>query len=374
MHCTGFSRILPPETLIRRDAVGNDHRMGGPLKRPQIVIRLMCGLPLLALGCGTNPVPVPTGPFSRLIAFGDSLTDTGNLLGQSLFLPPEPYYFGRLTNGEAWVEHVARHYGLEARPSYGGGTNYAQGAATTGIGLSTFDALALGPNILEQVRLYRGVPDGTELFVIWGGAVDIFDILSGECVITMEQAAENIATAIADLHGRGARQFLVPNLPDLGHTPRYSDTPRKASATEMTIAFNAALAARLDELDALPDIKIYRLDVAAMFEEAIANPPPGITNVTDPAWTGSLVGYLGEGEVAPDADAYLFWDFVHPTRIGHGFIAAAAIETIDRELVTPVRHSEATSAQPPGSPFLDFWGTYFYYLLQPPSPPEECRF
>jgi len=52
-----------------------------------------------------------------------------------------------------------------------------------------------------------------------------------------------------------------------------------------------------------PTVNVYDL-----FDQWIANPPPGITNVTtaayDPSQNPSLV---------PNPDSYFFWDDVHPT-------------------------------------------------------------
>ncbi|RIK65480.1 MAG: hypothetical protein DCC65_12415 [Planctomycetota bacterium] len=332
-------------------------------------------LPGSLAGCGTDP-PVPTGPFSKLVVFGDSLTDTGNLKDVSQFIPSDPYYAGRFTNGEAWIEHLARHFGLDARPSYRGGTNFALGAAATGLGLTNYAGFPLAPNIREQIRLYKGTPNGTELFVIWAGAIDIFESITGECMVTMEDSAANIGLAVRDLYVRGGRQFLVPNLPDIGRVPRYRGTPREAQATGLTLAFNTALAATLDELSVLEGIAIYRLDVAGLLEEGIAHPPAGVANVTDPAWTGSLLGYLAGdgGTVVPEPDGHLFWDSVHPSRVGHRLIGDAAVGAVEAGLKTPIRDPAAPAADPFALQPLDFWLTWLANISQSYESTDQCRY
>lgn len=329
---------------------------------------------LAAVLAGCDAVPAPTGPFSRMIVFGDSLCDTGNILKETGIAPGAPYFEGRFSNGETWVETLARHYGLQVLPSYTGGTNYAQGASTSSIGLTTFSGLPLGPNVLQQVQLYRGTPDGTELFVVWGGANDVFDIINGDCTATPDAVADNVFGAVAALYGRGGRQFLVPNLPDIGLAPRYRGRSREALATQLSQDVNAALAARLDTVETFPGVKVYRLDVEALFADIVANPPPGITNVTDSAWTGSFLGYLGGGELVENPDAYIFWDFVHPTRAGHTIVAAAAIAKVDSELVMPTPNH----APMPGSfalpPAVDYWLTWFSLVGQPSDDPNQCRY
>lgn len=324
-------------------------------------------------GCWS--APPPDGSLRALIVFGDSLSDVGNISAESAIVPQLPYHNGRFSNGDIWVELFARHFGLEARPSYLGGTNYAQGASGTGRGLANYGGLPLGPNVREQVLLYRGRPLGTELFIVWGGANDVFDVLAGACEMTPAQMADNVYLAVAMLYERGGRQFLVPNLPDIGLAPRYRDGERASMATQLSGDFNAHLAARLDQLDSLSGIRIYRLDVWALFNAAIADPPPGVTNLTEPAWSGSFLGYLSGGELVADPDAYLFWDSVHPTRVSHGLIAAAAIDLVESSFAPPVQRPEPVGlsgiALPPP---IDFWLTYFSLLSQPSDAPDECRY
>ena len=45
-------------------------------------------------------------PANRIVAFGDSLSDTGNIF-RDLAFPPPPYFEGRSSNGILWLEYLA---------------------------------------------------------------------------------------------------------------------------------------------------------------------------------------------------------------------------------------------------------------------------
>jgi phospholipase/lecithinase/hemolysin len=79
-------------------------------------------------------------PFSRIVVFGDSLSDTGNFYhltgGQ---LPPTPYANGRFSNGPLWVEYLADDLGMQVLLE----NNYAVAGATTGHANSNDGVLGL---------------------------------------------------------------------------------------------------------------------------------------------------------------------------------------------------------------------------------------
>src|SRR6185503_16977606 len=124
------------------------------------------------------------GPFSSIVAFGTSLSDSGNAFAlrggthtppdyllDPLLVPSAPYARGGLhfSNGATWIEQFARSVGLagSVRPAFAGAdsqaTNYAVGAARAredGINLnlpSQVDAF------LEQTQ---GVAPAGALYVI----------------------------------------------------------------------------------------------------------------------------------------------------------------------------------------------------------------
>lgn len=260
--------------------------------------------------------PALAGPFSQIVVFGDSLSDTGNAdeaLG-SLAIDPDDYYMGRFSNGPVWIEYLATQLQLTppvANLTSGSGRNYAFGGARThGSGLVSFFI----NDVDEQVPDYinnDGGPTGDELIVVWGGANDFLDGQTNASV-----PVNNLASDIADLYAAGGRNFMVVNLPLLGQTPRYVGTSNEPVFDGFSTSFNSQLDLSLDSLETtLTDIEFFRVDAGALIGDAVANPAAyGFTNVTDQA--------LGLSGINPDE--YLFWDNVHPTTRGHSLVAQNA--------------------------------------------------
>jgi phospholipase/lecithinase/hemolysin len=256
-------------------------------------------LPLLALVLTlawlTAPLAAHAVSFSGIVAFGDSLTDTGNL--------------GRFSNGQIWVEDLSSSLGLGAvSPSNSGGSDYAVGGATTS---------DLAGQIAGFQSDVSGVADPNALYIVWAGGNDVLGTLAGVSSITMSDAAQNVANAITSLAVMGAHDFLVPNLPDLGLTPAVlgAGSTAVAAAHSLSVAFNAALAA---DLAGLTGVNIVQLDVYASLNSVVADPAAyGFTDVTDPCSTSM--------STCATPDTYLFWDGVHPTATGHALLAAGAL-------------------------------------------------
>ena len=293
------------------------------------------------------PAFATAAPITSLYVVGDSLSDQGNgfILTGGTFPPPP--YDQRASNGPVAVEYLASALGVPLAPSASGGTNYAVlGAATGPVGipsappLTTENVAAIqygqpaleGTSLLTQTNLILGlgpIADPGALFFVWGGANDLFIDPSVE---TAAAAINNLAALISMLYGNGARQFLVPNLPDLSRTPAgLSLSPaEQAGLQALSVGFNAGLAGALDALAVLPGIDIEMFDTFGLFNAILANPSAfGFSNTSAPCITGNL---LVGGSVCANPDAYLFWDSVHPTTAAHQLLgnsfAAAAAEPI----------------------------------------------
>ncbi|MCH8042596.1 MAG: hypothetical protein IID44_02655 [Planctomycetes bacterium] len=262
-------------------------------------------LAVFALGTAS----LHAGPYSQMVVFGDSLSDTGNVDDISFgFVPGSDYWEGRFSNGPLWEEHVAEEIGLPTpTPSRDGGLNFAFGGAETGGGsipvLPPFISLPnLGTQIDDYLDDHR--PNGNILYMVWGGGNDF---LEGDTTNPAVPAA-NLADHVRTLAAAGARNFIVPNLPLMGQLPRHRGTAREAIMDSRSRQFSVLLAGHLDTIERDLGVTIFRPDVLGFFEQVIADPASaGLINVTQPA--------LDSGTNNPDG--YLFWDDIHPSRAGH---------------------------------------------------------
>jgi phospholipase/lecithinase/hemolysin len=253
-------------------------------------------------------------PFSEIVVFGDSLSDTGNFfLASNGEVAGPPYFEGRFSNGPTWVEVLAGRLGLPApTPSIVGGTNYAWGGAETGDGLSFFGS----PNVALQIESFvtdRGGFRGDELVVVAAGVNDLVwqpPVGPGEIV-------SNLRQDIASLAGAGARTFLVANSPIVN---------RKA------LTFNELLDKELYKLERTLGVTILRLDMAGVEARILLRPTDyGITDITDPACPDCGIG-IPEPDatetLVPSPDTYFFWDSIHRTRVVHAIIGNAAADVL----------------------------------------------
>lgn len=262
-----------------------------------------------------------------MVIFGDSLSDVGNISAATLGLyPGDGYPSPRFSNGPVYAELLAAGLGLPTVVRSGeDGNNFAYGGAQT-TGTGGFEGIFIR-DVDEQLSDFnssRSVDPG-DLHVVFAGANDLF---AGQT--NMAVPVQVIRDTIEELYDRGAREFLVPNLPLLGYTPRYNGSPSTFSTyNTRSTAFNNTLDTMLHELESgLNEAILYRYDTAALFVDAITNPAAyGFSNVTDQAAPGLEPGPGSyDGEPVSNPEEYLFWDNVHPTASGHAMFAGELVE------------------------------------------------
>lgn len=281
------------------------------------------GLTLAASLLLTSLTTAADKPFSKIVTFGDSLSDTGNafLYTGGLYPANPPNAAGRISNGALWTEHLAESLGMELQPE----DQYAVAGARTD--QDNFNAIFIPPlagtGLESQIATYLtdSGADPAALHTIWIGANDIFTTLTfgGDIGLTVYTAIQNTAQAVVTLSSEGARHILVVNLPDLGLTPfGLAQGPLgSAQLSYLTNLYNAGLNQALNSLENA-GIRTIRLDSAGLIREMAADPAAfGLVNATNPA--------LGSGN---DAAGYLFWDGVHPTTAGHRIVASRAIDEL----------------------------------------------
>jgi len=319
----------------------------------------------------------------RIVVFGDSLSDSGNVfaLNGGVFvapptygmdgvdglgipevfslIPDNPYSTGRFSNGHrTWIEILADAVGLgsSVKPAVPGvllglddgkASNYAVGGAR---------ANPVGQlHLSEQVGLFLidvggGAPSNA-LYVVEFGGNDIRDavvaaLLSGGNPLAglpvVEAAAQSVKQNIATLHSLGARKFLVWNAPDLGGTPALQRLDAlavpgiAALGNFLSQAYNAALSDRLQELQGLPDIDIVPFNVFEHLQTIQQHPRRfGLGDATTACIEPDVPPFFPSSppfRCAPQ-DRHFFWDGIHPTRAGHRIIAFLVAKTLLHELV-----------------------------------------
>lgn len=285
---------------------------------------------VLAASCGSFVGGfAAAAPYSSVYAFGDSLSDIGNVYGffSGSFPAPPAYAAGRFSNGPVAVEVMTQSLtGAPLTLSH----DYAWGGALTGISPTTLvdnnNAPLNGHGLLAQTGTFRsdlgaGKADPNALYVVWAGANDFKDpaVLTNAGGQQWGRVIGNIEQAIGNLAADGARHFFVPNMPNLGLIPSLSGTSLASPASALTAGYNTAFAASLAAFDAgNANIDIQTFDVYGLMTNVINNVKAngsfeGLTDVTSKCQTTPTC-------VASQA---FFWDEQHPTARAHQIIGTA---------------------------------------------------
>ena len=315
--------------------------------------------------------------FSRLVAFGDSLTDDGlvfSLSEQVIEVPIPPTsagYDGRFSNGDVYTIQAAGLLGIEDVETFAIGAAKAVGERTfgdliTGSGLSSIlletpdpTALATDINLGAQVARFLAsgpVEPGTAASFLIGAndynafvptspetAVDEAFALVESVVTTTLQAAGAVATA-------GVDTLVFNTLPVAAFFPATAlASPEIQALGEIVIpAQNDALIAGAAELAPL-GVEIKIVDLEFLSAEILAD--QGTFGFVAPLSAPKLLAVgssptivdTGEGIelVVPtndaldglDPDQIAFWDFLHPSEAMHGVLGSFEAASLTHNVV-----------------------------------------
>lgn len=297
-----------------------------------------------------------TRQFDDIIAFGDSLTDVGNVSGLTEpGVPPRinGYFLEtHFSDNLIWIEILANFLELPPRTT-------GRGITTTLVPIPTGNTWAWGgseaaygsvqppgviepiPNLITEVVQYLSfnVPSRNTLYAIWSGADNLLigDNFTPEAA---KQAVEAVIVSMRLLEKDGARHFLIFNMPNLADTPAaQAEGPLGIAAANIyATSYNKSIKRRIRNLQKDPNFKanIYFVNTYSELTLAVNTVKSGkpytphffvpgpkvvITDVTDEA-----IGFFDATGIFPTN--YLFWDDVHPTTQGHQVIAGLALKAI----------------------------------------------
>lgn len=296
--------------------------------------RVASVLSAVALGC-TLSAPA-SAAYSDVYVFGDSLSDIGRVYAATggTFPAPPAYATGRFSNGAVAVETLTLD--LTGRP-LSLSHDFAFGGARTGV--SPFPNTPTSPpsdnnadqlngtGLLRQTQLFQlglggAQADPNALYVVWAGSNDFSQpqVLANAGGTQWARVIGNIETAIANLAADGATHFFVPNVPNLGLTPRAlaAGSAAAGAASFLSGQFDTLLATSLASFDAAhPEFDVKLFDVYGFVT----------TVVTDVRTNGSFMGLTDVTSECQngcaDPAASLFWDDEHPTAAAHALLGAA---------------------------------------------------
>ena len=262
----------------------------------------------------------PHGEIKRIVVFGDSNVDSGNLYRLTNHqIPASPHWQGRTCNGPLVTEYLAQS--LEARLE-----NYAVAGATTG---ETNIVATLMP-VLKQIKatgmraqIAQFVQSGhqlgrTDLIVLWAGSNDIFRIQRGEKTDlrqSIERATNNLELAMARLYDLGGRNFIVA-----------TRTPRTRLETEENLNgrdLNQAIEQLIGRYPAREGLSVNTFDAYASISDMMRNPRHyGFSeNVHDLCIENPTCASERFEDGLPVADGYINWDAAHKTTRVHRLLA-----------------------------------------------------
>lgn len=312
-----------------------------------------------------------TKQFDRIVTFGTSLSDSGNAF--ILLSDPSAFSFGNdcsmgtpanvppydqldeflvpdgsyakgghhVTNGATWIEQLGKSLGLagNTQPSL---RNPGQKSSNYAVGGSRILDFPCRFNLSNQLEVFttdfpRQVSTRA-LFVIEMGSNDIRDIMVSYDPEDPTPSFTNLYTALGRIEGtikmlykKGARKFLVVNIPPIGETPAVSRLellfPGSAYlANFLAISFNSGLDVMLANLNIeLPGADLRLLDIYALVYEIIGDPQVfKIVNTVDACVTPNIPPFT-----CKKPDTFLFWDGIHPTKAVHAIVAQRAAKALD---------------------------------------------
>jgi outer membrane lipase/esterase len=197
-----------------------------------------------------------------------------------------------------------------------------------------------------QIELFladSGRLTGDELIVIAAGSNE----LAWQPPYSPAIVVANLADHISRLTTAGGRTFLVPNLPSPGQNPANLGASTETRFDALTTVVNRRLDRVFPRLADDLRITIQTFDMDAVVGAVLRHPEDfGISDVTGPACPGCGIGIPAPDAAAtlvPNPDEYLWWDFVHMTRVAHAIIGAAAADMLSLHSSSNNASSHATT-------------------------------
>ncbi|KAI8375343.1 GDSL lipase/esterase [Choanephora cucurbitarum] len=243
----------------------------------------------------------------RIIAYGDSFTDNGNVYQHSSFPPSPPNYKGRFSNGPTWLEYVANNL-----PNHKVLNNAYSGATTDSDDVYVKFSDYTVPGLLQQINTVPVNGTSNDLYLIFIGYNDLASILKlGPYTVVnqnynQEKVVQNMIAGVKRLITKyNAKHFLVLNVPPFDQWP-VSPNSEKSDIKQFILEYNTLVEKELKRQVTNVDLKF--LDDNSWFVQQLAKPESlGLSTTNGPCSYG-----LGNTTICSDPSKHFFWDSFHP--------------------------------------------------------------
>ncbi|WP_026084460.1 MULTISPECIES: SGNH/GDSL hydrolase family protein [unclassified Vibrio] len=270
----------------------------------------------------TNDNAVQASTINRIVTFGDSLSDTGNLFNGSQWVFPNAnsWFLGHFSNGLVWTEYLAKAKDV---PLYnwavGGAAGTNQYVALTGV----YDQVTSYLIYMKVAKNYR--PENS-LFTLEFG---LNDFMNYDREVADVKA--DFGSALIRLTESGASNILLFTLPDATKAPqfKYSTEQEIIKVRGKILEFNQFIKAQAEYYQSQGK-NVVLFDASALFASITNNPGQhGFRNASDACLDlnrSSAADYLRSHSLTNDcatygSDSYVFWGVTHPTTAAHKYIA-----------------------------------------------------
>ncbi|APC97872.1 SGNH/GDSL hydrolase family protein [Francisella frigiditurris] len=268
--------------------------------------------------------------YSTIVAFGDSLTDNGNVYKKSLETIPneDTWYKGRFSNSRTWAEYLCS-YSSDKDCKF---LDYAYGGAYSSDGYQNVKVndeviYKLTTNFLQQIDNFvkkdkKYDPDKT-LYVMSIGGNDIME-RKKKYVDVPENVDKAIDTLIKE---KNAKHIIYLNIPDISRAPMFNqaDKEKKQKIHEKVVKLNKQLEKVIEKYsDQGIDIKLvdfYTFLNNLIDDKSYISDKPCIDIPLSADKLNFVLEYDKTSDCKKNLTKYVFFDNLHPTGNVHKILS-----------------------------------------------------
>ncbi|CAG8549650.1 5511_t:CDS:2 [Funneliformis caledonium] len=284
------------------------------------------------------PLAPPEQKFKKLVAIGDSFTDSGNVFNLTNHLWPSAgnFFEGRFSNGKMWVEYLSELLGAELEnKAYGGATSdndLVQGFISKQVVPGATADIPV-PGMKQQVDEYLSENDNHEdnLYAFWDAGNDYF---FSSFSMDPLKVVESMGLSFEKLVAAGAKSFLVADIEDFSKLPFFKNSTSEMKTTYQKIVkdHNEALSEYMKSfVEKHNDVQVYRYITVEMFDYYTSiegQKELKISNVTDAC--NDVYSNLTNPVICDKPDDFIFWDAFHVTTKLNSVIANDCLKAITK--------------------------------------------